>query len=338
MIVAVTAAGYFISESIPVFGNGKTVTLAADYASGLPALSGVAADDAGNGTGVAEEPSFVASQSLANQNNSVRDAPQSEDANDASGNETVRVFKIPAWRTQTPVKYNITIDGSDDNVYMVVVSAPTPSPYFLYGKEAGELGVAALVDVFGMDPIDKTFNMTFKTAGTQRRAFWEGVWYGEEQGASGHMERFYFEVDAVNGEILQILHERVPDEEFEIDPQYDAELNFNSSDEYANLAKETALKFNAVNGEVKTVTYESQGIVTMNNEQFFTLNVTGVNGEQAQLSFSRHDNALLGIIYDAGIREVEKRLLQEGERRSRFCAVPSRVFRYGGQLTKITST
>lgn len=58
-----------------------------------------------------------------------------------------------------------------------------------------------------------------------------------------------------------------------------------------------------MNGAVSKVEYQGQGMANNAPDIFF--NLTGEGGDRAQLRFSRHDKALLGITFDAGMKEMD---------------------------------
>ena len=73
--------------------------------------------------------------------------------------------------------------------------------------------------------------------------------------------------------------------------------------EYMKLAKEFAEKKNLVGGAVKECVYNCQGYSS--NDPTITIDVYGVSGERASITFSRYDRAVLGISLDANEKIME---------------------------------
>jgi hypothetical protein len=113
---------------------------------------------------------------------------------------------------------------------------------------------------------------------------------------------YYFSVDSVTGELFNIGHaDRTL--EANVSVAFDAALDKNPQ-EFVTLARELAEKFNVVHGEVKSVEYNGQGYSV--NDPTISVDITGRNGENALMSFSRYDKELLGIVYSPSYKPVQE--------------------------------
>lgn len=191
----------------------------------------------------------------------------------------------------------------------------------LTAAQAAELGAQALWQLYGLDLEGATIYMGY-CSGTETfpRAFWAGdVRFGadrtpENPGCS-------FRLDAVTGERFSAVYARILDAEVPLG--LDKALAENPQ-EYLELARRTAAEQNIVHGEVDSVVYNCQGYA--NNDPDITLEVLGVNGEKASLTFSRYDQQLTAVGYDAErrVREpAQQKLGQELEKQAeaaRACA------------------
>lgn len=169
-------------------------------------------------------------------------------------------------------------------------------------EQAAELGVQGLYRVFGLDMNGKVIEMTYDPAQDGHRATWSGSWWpeGPKSSAEANVPCYYFTVDAVSGELHNVIHDRVLSGN--ANTRFDSGLNQNSGD-YESLAKEMAAKLGAIKGNVQKVEYEGQGVVNNDPDIFF--NLTGESGDRVQLRFSRHDKEFLGVIFDAGMKEMD---------------------------------
>ena len=144
------------------------------------------------------------------------------------------------------------------------------------------------------------------------RAFWSGdVRFGSSR--TPQDPGFSFSLDAVTGERFGAAQSRILS--VELDLGLDAALAENPQ-EYLDLARQLAAEKNLVHGQVEAVSYNCQGYSC--NDPDITLNVLGANGEKALVTFSRYDQQLKGVGYDAERRIREpalEKLDQELEKR-----------------------
>lgn len=159
-------------------------------------------------------------------------------------------------------------------------------------EEAAEIGAQALWEVFDVNLERQVVEMGYEQAtdGLPRSA-----WYGEVL-MNGELS-FHFSVDSVTGELFSIGRaSRTLDENVSVafDPALDKDPQ-----EFVELAKETAKKYNVVDGIVNAE-YNGQGYAE--NDPTISIDVTGENGEIALMTFSRYDKELLGIGYSASYK------------------------------------
>lgn len=177
-----------------------------------------------------------------------------------------------------------------------------PSSAELTREQAAELGVQGLYRVFGLDMNGKVIEMTYDPAQDGHRSTWTGNWRpnGPKSSSEAYVEVYSFCVDAVSGELHSVLHDRVLDGS--VNTGFDSGAAQNTGD-YEALAKEAAVRLGAIKGTVNQVEYEGQGVTCNDPDIFF--NLTGQGGDRAQLRFSRYDKELLGITFDAGMKEMD---------------------------------
>lgn len=177
-----------------------------------------------------------------------------------------------------------------------------PTSADLTREQAAELGVQGLYRVFGLDMNGAVFEMAYDPAQDGHRATWTGTWRpdGPKSSNEAFVQCYSFIVDAVSGELHDLLHDRVLSGSS--NTGFDSSLNQNTGD-YESLAKVMAIKLGAIKGAVSKVEYQGQGMANNDPDIFF--NLTGEGGDRAHLRFSRHDKALLGVTFDAGMKEMD---------------------------------
>lgn len=177
-----------------------------------------------------------------------------------------------------------------------------PTSADLTREQAAELGVPELYRIFGVDLNGKVIEMTYDPAQNGHRATWSGAWRpdGPKSSPEADVQSYYFRLDAVTGELNAVFHDRVLNGS--ANTGFDSGLEQNSGD-YESLAKEMAVKFGAIKGSINKVEYSGQG--RSGNDPTISFNLTGEGGDRAQLVFSRHDKELLGIVYDAGMKDMD---------------------------------
>ncbi|CAH1201680.1 hypothetical protein PAECIP111893_01695 [Paenibacillus plantiphilus] len=184
----------------------------------------------------------------------------------------------------------------------------TPTSKDMTREEAAEIGAQALWEIFGLNLEGQVIELGYQqpTEGSPR-----SCWHADVL-VNGKLNSTFW-VDSVTGELLTIGRERKLDKQVSV--AFDAALDRNPQ-EYVELAKKMAEKYNVVHGAVKSVAYNSQGY--SNNDPTISLDITGDNGEIALIDFSRYDKALLGIayngIYKPTLESIAKRIKQDMEK------------------------
>lgn len=164
---------------------------------------------------------------------------------------------------------------------------------------AAEIGARNLWKLFGLDLSGQTIEMTYNPAtSTNLRADWAGM-------VTINKNHFYaFDIDAVTGECRTACQEKYWDEK--VDTSMDKYLIENHA-EFDSLAKAIAEKYQLVPGKVASVEYYGQGYSSGpsggQNSQI-DMRVISENGQQAQLTFSRHNKEFLGVAYDCWIKDA----------------------------------
>lgn len=201
-------------------------------------------------------------------------------------------------------KANYTVRAIDREYFRNQI----PTSKDMTREEAAEIGAQALWEIFGLNLEGQVIELGYQQP-TERlpRSNWNAdVLVNGKLGST-------FWVDSVTGELLTIGRERKLDKEVSV--AFDAALDKNPQ-EYVELAKKMAEKYNVVHGAIKSVAYNSQGY--SNNDPTISLDITGDNGEIALMSFSRYDKALLGIafngLYKPSLESTAKRVKQDMEK------------------------
>lgn len=153
--------------------------------------------------------------------------------------------------------------------------------------DAAEIGAQALWEIFNLSLEGQVIEMGFQPA---TESLSRSSWYADVL-INGERS-YYFEVDSETGELFGIGRSRTLDKKVSLG--FDSELHKNPQ-EYVELAKKLAAKYNVVHSPIKAVEYSNQGY--SNNDPSITMDITGENGEIAIMTFSRYDKALLGIGY-----------------------------------------
>lgn len=155
-------------------------------------------------------------------------------------------------------------------------------------EAAAEIGAQALWELFDLSLEGQVIEMGYQQA---TETLPRSSWYADVY-INGKLS-YTFSVDSVTGELFTIARERTLDQKVSV--AFDAALDKNPQ-EYVELGKKLAEKYNVVHGAVKSVEYNGQGY--SNNDPTISVDILGENGEIALMTFSRYDKALLGISYD----------------------------------------
>lgn len=198
------------------------------------------------------------------------------------------------------VQENKYVKGTYKVVSDPLTKDSIPTEKDLKQDVAAETGAKMLWELYGLKMNGATIYMSYN-AGTETfpRAFWSGdVRLGDTR--SPEDTCYSFMIDAVTGERFNAGFSRTLDKKVSLD--FDQKLMDNPG-EYTQLAKELAEKLDIVNGKAASSEYGCQGY--SNNDPDITIEVTGINGERALLSFSRYDQKFKGVIYDASLKISE---------------------------------
>jgi hypothetical protein len=180
-------------------------------------------------------------------------------------------------------KANYTIGAIDLEYY----HNQKPTDKDIAKENAAEIGAQALWNIFDLNLENQVIEMGYQqaTEGLPRSNWYADVLINGERS-------YYFSVDSITGELFGIGRSRTLD--VNVSVAFDPVLDKNP-EEYNNLAKELAEKYNVVHGAVKNAEYNGQGY--SDNDPTISIDITGINGEIALISLSRYDKALLGIGY-----------------------------------------
>lgn len=192
------------------------------------------------------------------------------------------------------VNYTLSLDS---------LNTGTPADTDLTMEEAAEIGAGYLKEIFGLD-LDGAYVYMSYYPGTQTfpRPFWSAdVLFEKEQ--KPESTRWDYMVDAVTGELFNISHGRQLG--VNVPLGMDAALEKDYS-QYAELAKKKVAECKLIDGSVNRVEYNCQGYQC--NDPTITVDVIGENGEIVNMTFSRYDQAFLGLITDTSRKITESAL------------------------------
>lgn len=209
-----------------------------------------------------------------------------------------------------PTTYSTTVshakqhelpEGYVKAAYQVKLSehSDKPSAKDMSMEEAAELGVQNLWRFFKVNLDGKTIEMSYSaTSSFNPRAEWEGIILIDK------IPSYSFLVDAVTGEYRSIMQLKYWSGDINIG--MDTAL-LKNHEQYATLARETAEKFQLVSGKIVDVELYSQGCIRddpgVNPD--ITMMVQSDTGQQAHLTFSRYNQELLAVAYDAWVKDVK---------------------------------
>lgn len=176
-------------------------------------------------------------------------------------------------------------------------------------EEAAELGAQNLWKVFDLDLNGRTIEMTYNAVtSTLPRADWTGIVTISKN------HSYWFSIDAVTGECRTTHQEKFWDKG--VDTGMDIAL-LKDHAEFDALAKAIAEKYQFVSGKVASVEYAGQGFSSNQagaKNSDVEIRVKSTNGQQAQLSFSRHNKEFLGVAYDCWVKDAaahEEQILKD---------------------------
>lgn len=188
-------------------------------------------------------------------------------------------------------------------VRMSELNTGEPTAIDLTMEEAAALGVNYLEEIMEFDAEGADVYMMYNSGTiTFPRAFWSGdVRFGEEIKTDEDTWNFF--IDAVTGELFMLGCTETLD--VDVPLGYDASLEKDHA-VYAEASRKLAERCNLVGGPVKSVEYGCQGYGSNNPD--ITMEVYGENGQQANITFSRYNQRLLGIITNTSNEITEKAL------------------------------
>ncbi len=167
-------------------------------------------------------------------------------------------------------------------------------------EDAAEIGAQALWNIYKVSLDGQVIEMGYNEA---VESLPRSNWFGYIQVNDKLSYSFY--IDSVTGELFDIGCTRTLDKKVPLG--FDSALAKNPQ-EYIDLVKGFAEDYNVVHSSVKSVEYSSQGY--QSNDPDIQFEITGENGEHAQINVSRYDKALLGISYNAKhkytLKHIEK--------------------------------
>lgn len=179
----------------------------------------------------------------------------------------------------------------------------TPADTDLTMEEAAEIGAGYLKEIYGLD-LDGAYVYMSYYPGTETfpRPFWSAdVLFEKEQ--KPESTRWDYMVDAVTGELFNISHARQLGVSVPLGMDAALEKDYG---QYAELAKKKVTECKLIDGSVNRVEYNCQGYQC--NDPTITVDVIGENGEIVNMTFSRYDQAFLGLITDTSRKITESAL------------------------------
>lgn len=192
---------------------------------------------------------------------------------------------------------------ADYYVSMDSLNTGTPTDVDLTMEEAAEAGAGYLRNIFGLD-LDGAYVYMSYYPGTATfpRAFWSGdVLFQKEQ--TPESTRWTYMIDAVTGELFNICYGRQLDVSVPLGYDMALEKDYGI---YAELAKKKTEECKLIDGSVDRVEYNCQGY--SGNDPTITVDIISKNGEIVNMSFSRYDQAFLGLITDTSRQITESAL------------------------------
>lgn len=214
-----------------------------------------------------------------------------------------QVPAAPAAVLPEPKTNGESVGAINYHLSMDSLNKETPTEKDLTMEEAAATGAQYLKDIFGLD-LEGAYVYMYYSSGTETfpRAFWSAdVLFEEAQ--TPESTRWTFFIDAVTGELFNIGHSRHLDASPSLAYNPALEKDFGI---YEELAKQITENCNLLSGPIDRVEYNGQGY--SGNDPDITMNAIGENGEIVIISFSRYDQALLGIITNSSHKISEDAL------------------------------
>lgn len=221
--------------------------------------------------------------------------------------KAAEIGKIQTIPTSYSIPYtdllnnNVPEDYVKKDYKVKLVGKDQPTANDLNMEAAAELASQNLWRIFQVDLSDQTLEMTYRPVGpTQLRAIWEvNVEINDSL-------IYHYALDAVTGEnhsVAKWVYHNA-----DIQEGMDVDLLINNQ-EYEELAKAAAEKYQFVSGKVTSVEYAGQGYQESksgNKNADITFKVKTDQGEIARLTFSRYNQELLTVEFRSWIEETER--------------------------------
>lgn len=239
---------------------------------------------------------LAAEVTLAADNGKVETVPTSYQVADRLETALPNVTEDGKGKESDGVKVNYTLS-------MDSLNTGTPTDTDLTMEEAAEAGAQYLRNIFGLDLEGAYVYMSYYP-GTETfpRAFWSGdVLFQKEQ--TPESTRWTYMIDAVTGELFNLDYGRQID--VSVPLGYDAALEKDYGI-YAELARKKTGNCKLIDSSVDRVEYNCQGY--SGNDPTISVDVIGGNGEIVNMTFSRYDQAFLGLITDTSRKVTESAL------------------------------
>lgn len=175
------------------------------------------------------------------------------------------------------------------NYTVKAVNNQKPTSKDITKEAAAEIGAKALWELFGQSLEGKVVEIGYQkpSDALPRAHYYADVKIDDKL-------NYFFYIDAVTGEFFSMNRERWFKDQI---ADYDEKLAHNPQ-EYVAVAKKYAEKYNVVHGPVKSVEYQAQSMGA-NNDPIMQFQITGENGEIADLYVARRDKEFLGATYYA---------------------------------------
>jgi len=182
-------------------------------------------------------------------------------------------------------------------------------------EEASKIAVTAIQTLFQDEIGNKTIDITYipkKESGVR------DLWHGEI--IISDDKTYLFEVDATTGELFSVRTEHVF-EDVKITGMDKALLD--NYDQYVQLTKDLVENYEIITGDQISFEYESQGAFSSEYGANIDITIKAIsnNGQEANITFSRYNQKLVGVQYDGAVKEykrLEEQLAEEIEQSSDF--------------------
>lgn len=186
------------------------------------------------------------------------------------------------------------------DVVMASWGKETPDAKDLSMEAAAQTGAQLLEEAYDLNLEGATIYMLYSSGTiTFPRATWSGTVTYEGEPVPD-MEKYSFTLDSVTGERFGFGYERKLETEVSLGAEKGLKDN---CEDYKALARQLAEELHLIQGKISRIEYNCQGY--SNNDPTVSFDVYGEKGEQANMTFSRYDKALLGVGYDACNRYPE---------------------------------